>query len=61
MERKKFTFALVKYKDNTMQDYDILIKSEFFTLLQIKLQQFRKKYYNEKDTPLYRVIKIYIE
>lgn len=51
-------FAIVKYKDNSMYDFDIVVKSEELLLLEDLLHDIRKSYYGEKNKPVFRIIRL---
>ena len=51
-------YAIVKYTDNTMQNYDIIETSESLHDLDMKLQFIRIALYGEKEKPIFRIIKM---
>ena len=51
-------FGIVRYTDNTMEDYKIICMSNDLRLLDIRLQNLRKLNYYSNDKPIYRIIKI---
>lgn len=51
-------YAIVKYTDNTMQEYEIICMSNDLRLLDMRLQNLRKLNYCSNYKPLYRIIKM---
>lgn len=51
-------FAIVRYTDNTMENYEIICMSNDLRLLDIRLQNLRKLSYYSNDKPIYRIIKM---
>ena len=51
-------FGIVRYTDNTMEDYKIICMSNDLRLLDIRLQNLRKLNYYSNDKPIYRIIKM---
>lgn len=51
-------FAIVKYTDNTMENYIIIEKSSNFAELEHKLHEMRISYYGKKEKPIFRVVRI---
>lgn len=51
-------YMIVKYTDNTMENYEIICISNDLYLLDIRLQNLRKLNYYSNNKPLYRIIKM---
>lgn len=51
-------FAIVKYTDNTMENYIIIEKSENYTNLDRKLHMLRVFYSGRIEKPIFRIVKI---
>lgn len=51
-------YAIVKYIDNTMENYEIICTSDNLHLLDMRLQNLRKLNYYSNYKPLYRIIKM---
>ena len=51
-------YAIVKYTDNTMENYEIICTSDNLYLLDMRLQNLRKLNYYSNYKPLYRIIKM---
>ena len=51
-------YAIVKYTDNTMQNYDIIVKSENILKLDDILQSIRLSRKNDEYKNIYRIIKL---
>lgn len=51
-------YAIVKYTDNTMEEYEIICISDDLHLLDMRLQNLRKLNYYSDNKPLYRIIKM---
>ena len=51
-------YAIVKYTDNTMQNYNVIETSENLHDLDMQLQSIRIAFYGEKEKPIFRIIKL---
>ena len=51
-------FAIVRYTDNTMENYVIIEQSSNFAELEHKLHELRISYYDKKEKPIFRVVRI---
>jgi len=51
-------YAIVRYTDNTMENYKVICFSNDLHLLDIRLQNLRKLSYYSNDKPIYRIIKM---
>ena len=51
-------YALVVYKDNTMEDYDILVKSDDFSKIEKILHKFRFAFSQFLYKPIFRIVRI---
>ena len=51
-------FAIVKYTDNTMENYTIIEQSSNFMELEHKLHELRISYYGKVEKPIFRIVRI---
>ena len=51
-------YAIVKYTDNTMENYEVVYTNDNLKVIDNKLHEIRRQYYNGKEKPLYRIIKM---
>lgn len=51
-------FGIVRYTDNTIENYKVICMSNDLHLLDIRLQNLRKLNYYSNDKPIYRIIKM---
>lgn len=51
-------FGIVRYTDNTMENYKVICMSNDLRLLDIRLQKLRKLSYYSNEKPIYRIIKM---
>lgn len=51
-------FAIVRYIDNTMENYTIIEQSSNFIELEHKLHELRISYYDKVEKLIFRVVRI---
>ena len=51
-------FAIVKYTDNTMENFEIIEKSSNFAELEHKLHEIRMSYYGKLEKPIFRIVRL---
>jgi len=51
-------FAIVKYTDNTMENFEIIEINQDLSYLDKRLHDIRRIYYKSMIKPLFRIIKI---
>lgn len=51
-------YGIVRYIDNTMENYEVICISNDLHLLDMRLQNLRKLNYYSNDKPIYRIIKM---
>ena len=51
-------YGIVRYIDNTMENYEVICISNDLRLLDMRLQNLRKLNYYSNDKPIYRIIKM---
>lgn len=51
-------YGIVRYIDNTMENYEVICTSNDLHLLDMRLQNLRKLNYYSNEKPIYRIIKM---
>lgn len=51
-------FAIVKYTDNTMENYTIIEQNSNFMELEHKLHELRISYYGKVEKPIFRIVRL---
>lgn len=51
-------YGIVRYIDNTMENYEVICISNDLHLLDMRLQNLRKLNYYSNNKPIYRIIKM---
>ena len=51
-------FAIVRYTDNTMENFEIIEQSSNFAELNNKLPEMRISYYGKVEKPIFRIVRI---